>query len=53
VIADFGLARVQSTSLTLGTLGTQGFIAPEIILETPYSEKADVYSFSMVGRLHN
>ncbi len=42
VITDFGLARFNTASKTLASLGTDGFIAPEMLDEKPYSEKADV-----------
>lgn len=42
VISDFGLARLNTATKTIATLGTEGFIAPEILDQKPYSEKADV-----------
>ncbi len=44
VISDFGLARLNTATKTPFAQGTEGFIAPEILDEKPYSEKADVSS---------
>lgn len=48
-VADFGLARVMDTAepLTLG-VGTNKWMAPEMLASHPYDEKVDVYSFAMV-----
>ncbi len=42
VIADFGLARMNTKTKTISTFGTYGFIAPEILMKQDYSQKADV-----------
>ncbi len=42
VLCDFGISRVVSGSITRGTIGTPGFIAPEMINEQPYDISADV-----------
>lgn len=49
-VADFGMSRIvnlaQSAPMTAcGTLSTT---APEVLMQTRYSEKADVYSFGCV-----
>ncbi|KAK8871759.1 copper transport protein ctr1 [Tritrichomonas musculus] len=49
-VSDFGIAKLMSTeeqSTTLGA-GTQKFMAPEILKEEDYNEKADVYSFGVI-----
>uniref|UniRef100_A0A061RBJ4 Tkl protein kinase n=1 Tax=Tetraselmis sp. GSL018 TaxID=582737 RepID=A0A061RBJ4_9CHLO len=48
-IADFGLSRVQTDLATMtGGLGTFQWMAPEVLGNQRYSEKADVYSFGIV-----
>jgi serine/threonine protein kinase len=44
-IADFDLA-VQAPGEVEGTVGTPGFMAPEVLLGQPYDAKADVFSFA-------
>lgn len=49
-IADFGISKLMSAeeqSMTRG-LGTQKFMAPEIINEEEYNEKSDIYSFGVL-----
>lgn len=50
-ISDFGISKLMTSeeqSTTLG-MGTQKFMAPEILLEhKDYDEKVDVYSFGVV-----
>ena len=49
-ISDFGISKLMSAeeqSTTRGA-GTQKFMAPEILKEEKYNEKADVYSFGVV-----
>ncbi|KAK9805196.1 hypothetical protein WJX72_005376 [[Myrmecia] bisecta] len=48
-VADFGLSRViQDFHTMTGGLGTYAWMAPEALTNQRYSEKADVYSFSIV-----
>jgi len=47
-LADFGLARVQERAMTQG-VGTKHWMAPEVLKGTTYTEKADIFSFSMVA----
>ena len=49
-ISDFGIAKLMTMEqqLTTGGVGTQKFMAPEIINEEKYDEKADVYSFGVL-----
>lgn len=48
-VADFGLARMLDSAepLTLG-VGTNRWMAPEILCTQTYDEKVDVYSYAMV-----
>jgi serine/threonine protein kinase len=54
VLFDFGLCRElpESSSMEdqfeMSGVGTLRFMAPEIMLQQPYNQKVDVYSFSMV-----
>jgi hypothetical protein len=49
-LADFGLSRAVVDSLTMtGAIGTPQYMAPEVILESRYSEKADVYSVAIIA----
>ena len=49
-IADFGLSRSQLNSLMSsgGAGGTAEWMAPEILRNEPYDDRADVYSFGVV-----
>nr|CCA24426.1 protein kinase putative [Albugo laibachii Nc14] len=48
-IADFGLARVKEQIHTMtGNCGTTQWMAPEVLGNRKYTEKADVYSFGIV-----
>ena len=46
-LADFGLARKVAHSMT-GLQGTVKWMAPEVLSNGPYSDKADIYSFSLI-----
>lgn len=46
-VADFGLAKVVGPEMR-GTHGSPVYMAPEILNDEPYNEKADVYSFGIV-----
>jgi serine/threonine protein kinase len=48
-VADFGIATVNPDKTSYMTcIGTPHYMAPEVLLENKYSEKADVYSFGIV-----
>jgi len=47
-VSDFGLARIKADE-TMSACGTVIFAAPEVLTQNKYSEKADVFSFGMVG----
>jgi serine/threonine protein kinase/peroxiredoxin family protein len=46
-VADFGLSRIKKTEQK-GAVGSPLYMAPEVLAEQPYSEKADVYSFGII-----
>ena len=47
-IADFGMSRLQSHTQTMtGQCGTMAWMAPEVLAQQRYTEKADVYSFAI------
>ena len=46
-LADFGLARELAHTMT-GIQGTVKWMAPEVLSNGPYSDKADIYSFSLI-----
>ena len=50
-IADFGIARIQSSTLTQvgAILGTPGFIAPELYLGTDCDCRVDVFAAGVVA----
>jgi serine/threonine protein kinase len=50
VLGDFGVAGIQSNNLTLGTIGTIGWMAPELYADDRYNRKIDV-SFYQKKRL--
>ena len=48
-IADFGLSRALAPEGDMGTFcGTPTHVAPEIVRQEEYSEKADVFSFGII-----
>ena len=48
-ITDFGLARFQSQDQFMtGAAGTFHWMAPEVLINKPYTVKADVYSYGIV-----
>lgn len=47
-ICDFGMARVRSLGVTMTKLGTLQWVAPEVLRDERYSEKADVYSYAIL-----
>jgi serine/threonine protein kinase len=51
-VADFGISRLQETTdvsrTKKGSSGTIHYMAPELLESTHYTEKVDVYAFSMV-----
>jgi tRNA A-37 threonylcarbamoyl transferase component Bud32 len=47
-LCDFGMARIKSASNTMSNIGTVQYMAPEVIKEESYTEKADTYSFGIV-----
>jgi len=46
-VADFGLSRIQKKEQK-GAVGSPLYMAPEVLAEQPYNEKADVYSFGII-----
>ena len=48
-VCDFGFARkIDRSSKTMTICGTDWTMAPEIIMENLYNEKADVFSYGMI-----
>ena len=48
-LCDFGLSRIRIETATMtGNIGTAQWIAPEILNESRYTFKADIYSFGIV-----
>lgn len=47
-VADFGLATVKSKTFAKTMCGTTGWVAPEVLAEEGYTEKADIYSFAII-----
>jgi serine/threonine protein kinase len=48
VLADYGFARKVDTKRNMTIVGTDEFMAPEVIWGDPYDERADVFSFGGV-----
>lgn len=46
-ISDFGVSRIKEMTATMTTIGTPQWMAPEILQEEKYSEKADVFSYGV------
>jgi len=47
-VCDFGLARIQVSTITMTKVGTPRWVAPEVLKDERYSEKADVYSYGVI-----
>jgi len=47
-VADFGLSRTKSQTVSKGKAGSPVYMAPEMLLDLGYDEKADIYSFGIV-----
>mmetsp|Transcript_5401 Transcript_5401/g.20565 ORF Transcript_5401/g.20565 Transcript_5401/m.20565 type:complete len:523 (-) Transcript_5401:50-1618(-) len=47
-ISDFGISTVKSRTMTMTCIGTPLYMAPEVLQNSRYSEKADVFSFGIV-----
>lgn len=47
-LCDFGLARLKSLNSDMSRVGTPQWMAPEVLREEKYTEKADVYSFGVL-----
>eukprot|EP00747_Dinoflagellata_sp_TGD_P095907 gnl/TRDRNA2_/TRDRNA2_166656_c0_seq2.p1 gnl/TRDRNA2_/TRDRNA2_166656_c0~~gnl/TRDRNA2_/TRDRNA2_166656_c0_seq2.p1 ORF type:complete len:310 (-),score=47.27 gnl/TRDRNA2_/TRDRNA2_166656_c0_seq2:137-1066(-) len=57
-VADFGLSRMQDTAMGEGSNGSWGtmtiaagtyhWMAPEVVTDSRYNEKVDVYSYSII-----
>ncbi|CAM9666824.1 unnamed protein product, partial [Ascophyllum nodosum] len=45
-IADFGMARQIGTDMTV--VGTDAYMAPELMFDNPYGTSADMFSFGIV-----
>ena len=48
-ISDFGISKLMSPEEQNSVVGTQKFMAPEILNEEDYDEKVDVYSFGVLA----
>ena len=52
-VADFGIARLpmpfSSTPLTRSAMGTEGYIAPELYVGSPYDARCDVFSLGVTA----
>jgi len=47
-VSDFGLSQIKKVEKTVGKAGSPLYMAPEMLLDQGYNEKADVYSFGIV-----
>jgi serine/threonine protein kinase len=47
-VCDFGLARTKAINTMTGQCGTFQWMAPEVIANGKYTEKADVFSFGVI-----
>lgn len=52
-LADFGLATVlfPPTYKVKGSVGSPGYAAPEVLLQTPYDGQVDVFSLGVIAFL--
>ncbi|KAE9548307.1 hypothetical protein FO519_008483 [Halicephalobus sp. NKZ332] len=50
VVADFGLSSKIPNPREHGQqVGTQNYMSPEMLLEKPYNEKSDIFSFGIIA----
>lgn len=47
-VSDFGLSRVKKADKNKGATGSPVYMAPEVLADKAYDEKADVFSFAVV-----
>ncbi|BFZ02376.1 hypothetical protein BsWGS_05416 [Bradybaena similaris] len=47
-LSDYGISKFKTLSGITGVSGTVGYMAPEVLLKRSYTEKADIYSYSIV-----
>jgi len=47
-LADFGLSAIKTTKELTEMAGTPAFMAPELLMRQPYTEKVDVYSYGIM-----
>uniref|UniRef100_A0A6G1S8T5 Calcium/calmodulin-dependent protein kinase type 1 n=1 Tax=Aceria tosichella TaxID=561515 RepID=A0A6G1S8T5_9ACAR len=48
MISDFGLSRMEETGV-VGCCGTPGYVAPEVLAQTPYGKLVDVWSIGVIA----
>jgi calcium/calmodulin-dependent protein kinase I len=48
MISDFGLSRMEETGV-MGCCGTPGYVAPEVLAQTPYGKLVDVWSIGVIA----
>lgn len=48
IVADFGLCKVVQQSQQQTMVGTIYYVAPEVLLNKPYSWSADIYSLAVI-----
>ena len=48
VILDFGFAERINNEKLMSKAGTPGYIAPEVFLGKPYTDKGDVFSLGVI-----
>eukprot|EP00928_Gymnodinium_smaydae_P021871 TRINITY_DN18567_c0_g1_i1.p1 TRINITY_DN18567_c0_g1~~TRINITY_DN18567_c0_g1_i1.p1 ORF type:complete len:628 (+),score=102.68 TRINITY_DN18567_c0_g1_i1:94-1977(+) len=44
-LTDFGLSRIMTSAAMVGGAGTRKYVAPEVLLNKPFTVSADIYSF--------
>ncbi len=47
-LGDFGIARIMEQKESGTSIGSVGFMAPEIYFHTPYDHRVDIYSLGLV-----
>jgi len=47
-VIDFGVSRVMSQDIKMTMIGTPVYMAPEVMNDEVYTEKADIYGFALV-----
>ncbi|CAL7939082.1 unnamed protein product [Xylocopa violacea] len=49
MISDFGLSKTEDSGIMATACGTPGYVAPEVLAQTPYGKAVDVWSIGVIS----